>query len=63
MFQGERLETDAVIHEVFLRDGDPNFEWLMPLGRDFHQLHQRRRRPEGCCFSSPWRLPAGTGQC
>ena len=31
MFQGERLETDAVDYEVFLRDGDPNFEWLMPL--------------------------------
>ena len=31
MYQGERLETDAVDYEVFLRDGDPNFEWLMPL--------------------------------
>ena len=31
MYQGERLDTDAVDYEVFLRDGDPNFEWLMPL--------------------------------
>ena len=31
MYQGERLGTDAVDYEVFLRDGDPNFEWLMPL--------------------------------
>ena len=31
MYQGERLNTDAIDYEVFLRDGDPNFEWLMPL--------------------------------
>ena len=31
MYQGERLDTDAVDYEVFLGNGDPNFEWLMPL--------------------------------
>ena len=31
MYQGERLDTDAIDYEDFLRDGDPNFDWLMPL--------------------------------
>ena len=31
VYQGERLGTNAMDYEDFLRDGDPNFEWLMPL--------------------------------
>ena len=31
VYQGESLGTDAIDYEDFLRDGDPNFEWLMPL--------------------------------
>ena len=31
VYQGERLDTDAIDYEDFLRDGDPGFEWLMPL--------------------------------
>ena len=31
VYQGKRLGTDATDYEDFLRDGDPNFEWLMPL--------------------------------
>lgn len=31
VYQGERLDSDAIDYEDFLRDGDPNFEWVMPL--------------------------------
>jgi fatty-acyl-CoA synthase len=31
MFEGTRAATDAIDYEAFLSDGDPQFEWLMPL--------------------------------
>ena len=61
---GERI--GSLEYEEFLREGDPDFAWLMParrMGRDFAQLYLgHHRRSQGRGLSSPRRLSAGARQ-
>ena len=61
---GERL--GKLEYEDFLREGDPDFAWLMPrrrVGRHLAQLHLRHhRRSQGRRLSPPRRLSARARQ-